>query len=189
MATSQPSDVTRILARLADGDPQAEGELYPLVYGELRRLAAGQLRGERRHHTLQPTALVHEAYLRLVEQRKARWTDRAYFFGVAATMMRRILVNHAKARKARKRGGDRHKVPLDEVLVYAEERCVDVEALDEALTKLAVRDHRRAKVVELRFFGGLAVDETAEVLGIASRTVKEDWRIARAWLYSELGAA
>jgi RNA polymerase sigma factor (TIGR02999 family) len=181
-----PGDITLLLTELQAGNRAAESKLVPLVYDELRRLARRYMRGERAEHTLQPTALVHEAYLRLIGQRDVEWQNRAHFFGVAAQLMRRILVDHARARKAEKRGGSAPKVSLDETLVFTEAKGADLLALDEALTRLTERDPRQGRIVELRFFGGLTEDEAAEVLGVSTRTVKRDWNVARAWLYKEL---
>jgi RNA polymerase sigma factor (TIGR02999 family) len=158
----------------------------PVVYAELRRLASGFMRGERPNHTLQPTALVHEAYLRLIEQKRVEWRNRAHFFGVAAKLMRRILVDHARARLTAKRGAAEPAVHLQEGLVFAEERCGEFVALDAALERLAQFDPRLERIVELRFFGGLSVEDTAEVLGISTRTVKRDWNAAKAWLHGEM---
>lgn len=158
----------------------------PLVYNELRRVAGRYMRGERPDHTLQPTALVHEAYLRLVGQREVAWQNRSHFFAVASRLMRNILVDHARARQAHKRGGQDQKVTFDEALERAGGESTDLLALDEALTHLAERDPRQARMVELRFFGGLSEKEAAEVLGISVRTVKRDWAVARAWLYREI---
>ena len=181
-----PGDITLLLAELQAGDAAAESRLVPLVYDELRRLARRYMRAERVDHTLQPTALVHEAYLRLAGQRKTSWQNRAHFFGVAAQLMRRILVDHARARQAEKRGGSDANVTFDEALVLKPAQNPDVLALDEALMRLAERDPRQSRIVELRFFGGLTEEEIAEVLGISPRTVKRDWTVARAWLYKEI---
>ena len=186
MTIPSPHEVTRLLIRLTDGDDGALGDLLPLVYGELRRLAAGYLRRERAGHTLQPTALVHEAYLRLVDQSQVRWQNRAHFLGVAAQMMRRILVDHARGQQAEKRGGDFQKLSLDENIDVSGERASDLVALDEALERLAELDPQKSRVVELRFFGGLSVEETAEVLGVSAPTVKRQWRMAKAWLYGQV---
>lgn len=177
----------------ADGPAEAPADaqldaLFPLVYDELRRLALGYLRGEG-DHTLQPTALVHEAYFRLAGQRNVDWANRAQFIGVAASMMRRILVNHARDRHAQKRGGAATRITLDESVGFSKEPDVDLVALDEALVELATLDPRGSRVVELRFFGGLGVEETAEVLGVSTATVKRDWSVVRAWLRRELAAA
>ena len=180
-------EVTRLLVRLTDGDRGVLDELLPLIYGELRRLAAGYLRRERVGHTLQPTALVHEAYLRLVDQTQVRWQNRAHFLGVAAQMMRRILVDHARAHEAGKRGGEFQKLSLDENIdASGEGRDINLVALDDALERLAEIDPQKSKIVELRFFGGLSVEETAEVLGVSAPTVKRQWRMAKAWLYGQL---
>jgi len=178
--------VTQLLARAAQGDRSAEDAVYRLVYREMRQLAAYLLRSERSEHTLQPTALVHEAYLRLTGDRSASWQNRAHFFAVAAQTMRHILVDHARKVNAGKRRGA--KVSLDSALLYSPEHAPELLELDEALTRLAGWDARQSQVVELRFFGGLTEEETARVLGISTRTVKRDWSMARAWLYGELSA-
>ena len=180
--------VTQLLHQVSGGNRAAVDELTPLVYQELKRIAGGQLKGERPGHTLQATALVHEAYLKLVDQRAVNWQCRAHFFGVAAQLMRRILLDYAKSRGRLKRGGDVHKTSLDEALVVAEDRASDLVLIDEALTRLEELDARQAKVVELRFFGGLSVEETAEAMGISAPTVKREWAMARAWLHRELSA-
>jgi RNA polymerase sigma factor (TIGR02999 family) len=172
--------------QLTDGDHDALDALLPLVYAELRRLAAGYLRRERHGHTLQPTALVHEAYLRMIDQTQVRWQNRAHFFGVAAQMMRRILVDHARAHEAEKRGGEFQKLSLDENIDVSGDRDVNLVALDDALNLLAEVDPQKSKIVELRFFGGLSVEETAEVLGVSAPTVKRQWRMAKAWLYGQV---
>jgi RNA polymerase sigma-70 factor, ECF subfamily len=161
-------------------------ELLPLVYKELRRLAAFYLRQERSDHTLQATALVHEAYLRLVDQKKLCWQNRSQFFAMAAQMMRRILVDHARHHHRHKRGGHQHRIPLDEALAFSEERAAHLIALDDTLQRLARLYPRKSQVVELRYFGGLSVDEAAEVLQISKPTVMRDWDFAKAWLYQEL---
>ena len=181
-----PPGVTQLLVEWRRGNQAALDELFPIVYDELRRLARSYLRQERPGHTLQPTALVHEAYLRLVGQRSVSWENRAQFFGLAAQMMRRILVNHALGRHAAKRGGDVRRIPLDDALEALESRHVDVIALDSALTALHVLDPRQSQIVELRFFGGLTVDETAEVVGISPATVKREWTAAKLWLLREI---
>jgi RNA polymerase sigma factor (TIGR02999 family) len=183
----QPShDVTRLLHDWSDGDKSAAERLMPLVYDELRRLAGAYLQRERSDHTLQPTALVNEAYLRLVDQSRVSWQNRQHFFGIAAQLMRRVLVDHAREHAAEKRGGLRRKVSLDEARVPTGERAAELVALDEALTKLTKIFPRKGRVVELRFFGGLSVDETAEVLGISDKTVMREWQSAKLWLYREL---
>lgn len=177
---------TRLLADLGQGNPDAAQRLLPLVYDELRGLAERYFRRQRADHTLQPTALVHEAFLKLVDQTQARWQDRAHFFAVAAIAMRHILVNHAVARNAQKRGGGQARLALHNGLEPADQMEFDALAVDEALKKLAAFDPRKAQVVELRFFSGLAVDEVAEVLGVSKSTIEADWRMARAWLSREL---
>ena len=181
-----PPVVTRLLVEWSQGSQAALDELFPIVYDELRRLARGYLRHEAPGHTLQPTALVHEAYLRLIDQRGVNWQNRAQFFGLSAQMMRRILVNHAVSRRTAKRGGDARKVPMDEAIDLFEVRSVDLVALDEAMTALAAFDPRQSHIVELRFFGGLTIDETAEVTGVSAATVKREWTAARLWLLREL---
>ena len=186
----QTHTVTEMLAEWSDsGDREALDKLMPIVYDELRRQAARYLQRERQSHTLQTTALVHEAYVRLIDQAGVRWQNRAHFFAIAAEMMRRILVDHARKRHAAKRGGDAVKVTLNEAPQSSGEKDLDLIAVDEALTKLAALDQQQARVVELRFFGGLNVKETAEVLGISDRTVKRDWSVAKAWIRRELRAS
>lgn len=184
-ATS-PEPVTRLLKEAQAGDRTALDALLPLVYGELRRLAAAHLSRERAGHTLQPTALVHEAYLRLIDQHSADWRNRAHFFGLAAEMMRRILVNHAVSRNAAKRGSGETHIALDEALSFSKARDVNLVLLDEALTRLADLDGEQAKIVELRFFAGLSVEEVADVMDISDTTVKRKWRAAKAWLFSQI---
>ena len=186
MSAPAQQEVTQLLIRLTDGDRAVLDELLPLIYGELRRVAAGYLRRESPGHTLQPTALVHEAYLRLVDQTQVRWQNRAHFLGVAAQMMRRILVDHARSRQAEKRGGEFRKLSLDENIDVSDERAAELVNLDDALKKLAEIDPAKSRVVELRFFGGLSVEETAEVLGVSAPTVKRHWRLAKAWLYGQV---
>jgi RNA polymerase sigma-70 factor (ECF subfamily) len=182
----QPTEVTLLLIELQKGNKEAEDKLIPLVYGELRRLAAHYLRGERANHTLQTTALVHEAYLRLTRLQSKNWQSRAHFFGVAARLMRRILVDHARVRGAKKREAARDARSLDEAMDWLPDRSQQLIDLDDALDRLARMDPRQSRIVELRFFGGLSEEETGVLLGISTRTVKRDWRIARAWLYQEL---
>ena len=182
---SAPSEVTLLLTELSKGNPEAGGKLVPLVYNELKRIAGRYMRGERIDHTLQRTALVHEAYLKLVEQ-SVDWQSRGHFFAIAAQVMRRILVDHARGHLRAKRGGGQPVVALDEALIYSPERSADLIELDTALQHLAECDSRQAKIVELRFFGGLTVEETAEILAISPKTVKRDWSVAKAWLYGEL---
>jgi RNA polymerase sigma factor (TIGR02999 family) len=181
-----PSEVTGLLIAWRAGDPDALARLTPIVYQELRRLAAAYMARERPDHTLQATALVHEVYLRLIDLRGVGWRDRAHFFAVAARTMRRILVDFARARNYQKRdGGER--VSLDESLILTEQLGSQMVALDDALTQLAAIDDRKSQIVELRFFGGLQVEETAEALDISPETVMRDWRAAKAWLYLQLG--
>ena len=180
-------DTTRLLRDIREGDENAAERLVPLIYEDLRALAARYMRNEPPDHTLQPTALVHEAFLRLVDTDRVEWRTRAHFLAIAARTMRRILVDHARRRRAVKRGGGR-KVTLVEGLAFSEPRPLDLVALDDALAKLGGIDERQCSVVELRFFGGLAVEEIAEVLHVSTATVKRDWRFARAWLLRELSA-
>ncbi len=186
-----PQDLTatRMLAAMGQGDSAAAAKLLPLVYDELRALAARSLRRERPDHTLQPTALVHEAFLRLIHQHDAEYHSRTHFFAVAAQIMRRILVDHARTHHYQKRGGGAEHLPLLDPLIGGVERSRDMIALDDALTALAQIDSRKARVVELRFFAGLGVEEIAEVLDVSSDTVMRDWKLARAWLVRELGTA
>jgi RNA polymerase sigma-70 factor (ECF subfamily) len=177
-----PQQVTRLLVAWSDGDGAARDELMPLVYEELRRLAHRCMSRERPGHTLQTSALVNEAYLRLVDQKNVRWQDRAHFFGIAARLMRQVLVDYARKRRYAKRGGEARRVPLDEALVVSEERADEVVALDDALKSLAEIDPRQSQIVELRFFGGLSIEETAEVLAVSPGTVMRDWTLAKAWL-------
>jgi RNA polymerase sigma factor (TIGR02999 family) len=185
MASSEEIDA--LLGRIRRGDKAAFDDLLPLVYAELHRIADGYFRRERREHTLQPTALVHEAYLRLVNQRLTDCQDRAQFLGVAAFLMRRILVNHARDRQTAKRGNSARPVTLDDAMVVTEQRSDDVLAIDQALARLAELDAEQARLVEMHFFGGMTFDEIAEVLAISVPTVKRRWASARAWLSRELG--
>ena len=182
---SEAQEVTRLLQNLNAGDAQAVDALVPLVYSELRKLAAHYLKSEREGHTLQPTALVHEAFLKLVAQETA-WQNRNHFFAMAANLMRRILVDYARGYKAEKRGGDAEKISLEDAFVFVKEKPAEMIALDEALEELAKIDARRAKVVELKFFGGLNHDEIAEFLGVHPNTVLRDWNLARAWLKTQI---
>lgn len=181
--------VTELLVRARSGSSDAMDRLMPLVYDELRAIAHRQLRGERDEHTLSTTALVHEAYLRLVDQRRVAWQDRTHFFAVAARVMRRVLVDYARRRVAKKRDGMRHAVSLDEALLVVESQADLLLDLDEALSRLADQDERLARVVELRFFAGLTDEETAGILGVSPRTVRYDWIKAKGWLYRELSGA
>jgi RNA polymerase sigma factor (TIGR02999 family) len=183
---SQPGEVTQLLVQLRTGDLEAEAKLVPIVYAELRRLARYYLRAERQGHTLQATALAHEAYLRLTKLKQIDWRDRTHFFAVSARIMRRILVDHARAVRAHKRGQGWDVVSLNDATLPPPARAPEILALDEALTRLTQLDERQARVVEMRFFGGMNEEETANALGISSRTVKRDWRIAKAWLFKEL---
>jgi RNA polymerase sigma factor (TIGR02999 family) len=182
---ASPLDVTGLLVAWSNGEEEARGRLIDAVYSELRRLARAHLRRERLDHSLSPTALLHEAYLKLVDQRKVHWENRVHFFAIAAHLMRRVLVDHARAHQAAKRGADA-RVPLHDVDVAAEPRDVDLLALDAALDRLSQVDERQSQLVELRFFGGLTIEETATVLSVSPATVKNDWALARAWLYREL---
>lgn len=188
---SSPHDVTQMLVDCSSGHKEVLDQLMPLVYDELLRRAAHYLRRERPDHTLQPTALVHEAYLRLIDQSRVRWQNRAHFLGIAATMMRRILINHAQSHQAHKRGAGRYTLSLDAAGECAREPevdgAVDLVLLDEALVHLAAIDNQQSRIVELRFFGGLTVEETAEVLGVSPVTVHREWRVAKAWLHREIG--
>lgn len=181
---ADPDDITELLRKTAVGDRRAEQALIPLVYTQLRRLAAQHLRRERTDHSLQPTALVHEAYLRLVGGSEVDWQDRSHFFRVAAVLMRRILVDHARSRKANKRAGIR--IPLEDFLLPSEEQSEFLLDLDRVLTRLEKLDSRQAQVVEMRFFAGLSEDEIASALGVSSRTIKREWKMAKAWLRAEL---
>jgi len=186
MTTS--SEVTQLLEKMRSGESGASDALIPLLYKELRAIAARCLKSERHGHTLQPTALVHEAFLKLVDQRNADYRSRGHFMAIAAMVMRRILVSHAEKRNAAKRGGGAQRIPLDDDLGAAEGRNIDLVALDEALTKLAQRDERKAKVVEQRFFAGIEMSQIAENLGVSLATVKRDWEFARTWLMREIDA-
>ncbi len=186
MGTPAPEDFTQLLLAWSQGEEPAFEKLVPFVYQELHRLAHRYMKGERPDHPLQTTALVNEAYLRLVDTKKVRWQNRAHFFAVSAQMMRRILVDFARSRRSLKRGAAAQQVTLDEPLLMSPEQGQDVVALDEALKALAGVDSRKSQVVELRFFGGLTVEETAEVLKVSSDTVLRDWRLAKVWLLREL---
>jgi RNA polymerase sigma-70 factor, ECF subfamily len=186
LATPSPGAVTELLRAWSDGDDGALERLLPLVEAELRRMARGYMARERSGHTLQTTALVNEAFLRLTDARRVRWQDRAHFLGISARLMRRVLVDHARARGYLKRGGGAERVTLHEGLVAAPDPALDVVALDRALEALAKVDARKSRIVELRFFGGLSVEETAEVVHVSPDTVKRDWRLAKLWLLREL---
>ncbi len=187
LKTPPPDDMKQLLEGYGCESRDAIHQLWPNVYDELRRLAADFLRRERSDHTLDPTALVHEAYVRLINQRTAGWRDQAQFFAIAAKIMRRILVDHARTHRAQKRGGGRAKTSLDEALDCFEERAVDLVALDESLQALTQMDERKSKVVELRFFGGLSLEEIANVLNVSLRTAERDWTVAKAWLRADIG--
>lgn len=182
-------NITQLLQEYQSGNKDALDAVFPMVYDELRKLAASRLRSERPEHTLQATALVHEAYLRLIEQDKQTWQNRAHFFGLAAEMMRRILVNHAVKRNADKRFGNQTRLALDEIVDFTQGRDVNLVSLDEAMTRLAEFDPKQAKIIELKFFGGLTNEEIAEVIGVSDSTVKREWRIAKAWLHDQLKAS
>ena len=179
--------ITAMLNEWSDGKPEALDALLPIVYAELHRQASRYLRRERVGHTLQATGLIHEAYLKLVDQHSVNWQNRAHFFGIAAQLMRRILVDYAKARHREKRGGAGENLPLEETqLMVPGEKTVDLVVLDESLTRLALLDERQARIVELRYFSGLSIEETAQALRISPATVKSDWKSAKAWLYKEI---
>jgi RNA polymerase sigma-70 factor, ECF subfamily len=181
-----PNDVTVLLEKINDGDSSAPEELLPVVYNELRKLAAGYLKNERPDHTLQATALVHEAYIRLVDWEKVSWQNRAHFFSVAAQVMRNILVDHARQKKTEMHGGNLQKLALDEAISFSQNREVDLVDLDDALKDLAKLDERQSKIVELRFFAGLTIEETAHTIGVSTMTVSREWNFAKAWLYRRL---
>ena len=180
------SSITAMLLQLSDGHREVEALLIPQVYDELRRLAGRYMRLERRNHTLQPTALVHEAYARLIQQSGTPWKSRAHFFAIASQLMRQILVDHARAHHAEKRGGFRNQITLDEAIIASEDKTVDILALNEIVDRLTQFDSRQGRIVELHFFGGLTFEEISLVLQISERTVKRDWSMARSWLRSEL---
>jgi len=188
-AVPSTAEITQWLVASKEGDTAALEKLLPLVYDELHRQALGFFSRERPGHTLQPTALVNDVYLRLVGQHDVSWKNRAQFFGVAAQMMRRILVSHARARRAGKRGGGEQRITLQEGLAAAPERDVNLLAVDEALTKLEAIDPEKSRMVELRFFSGMSVEETAEVMGVSPRTIDRQWQTAKAWLYREISEA
>ena len=186
MGEQTAGEVTQVLRQLSAGRGEGFDEIFPLIYRELRRQAARSLRRERNNHSLQPTALVHEAFLRLQEQRSVRWQNRSHFLAVAAQAMRRVLIDHARARRRLKRGGENSHVTLCEGIAAEESRSVDVLALDQALERLSTVDPRQGRIVELRYFAGLSVEETAEVLKLSPATVKREWAMAKAWLHAEL---
>ena len=187
MSKEPPHEITRMLLELTDGNEEVVNQILPHIYDELRRLASSYLRRERSNHTLQPTALVHEAYMKLIDQSRVKWQNRAHFFGIAAQVMRRILMDHARKHTAEKRGGEAELLPIEEeILIVSHDKSAELIALDDALQQLAEMDERKAKIVELRYFGGLSIEETAEVLGVSVPTVNREWRMAKAWLYSEI---
>ena len=186
MSQQVSENITQLLIDLSNGDRNAVDILLPVIYDELRKLAANYLRRERPDHTLQPTALVHEAYIRLVDQTRVNWQNRAHFFGVAAQLMRRLLVDHARRHNAEKRGQNFQKISLDENIDKAGERSTMLLALDDALQALAQFDEQKARVVELRYFGGLSIEETADVMGVTPTTIKRHWRFAKAWLHGAM---
>jgi len=188
METSPNNQVTRLLTDWSKGDQAALDQLIPLIYQELHKIANGYLSRERPGHTIQPTALIHEAYLRMAAQQMPEWKNRKHFFGVAAQLMRQILVEHARAHAAAKRGSGEQHLQLDEALAYSTERASELVALDDALTALAAFDPRKTRMVELRFFGGLTLEETADVLGVSVPTVTREMRVAQAWLHREMSA-
>jgi RNA polymerase sigma-70 factor (ECF subfamily) len=184
--TSSPQNITQLLVEWGNGDKEALDKLLPIVYEELRRQAERFLRRERPNHTLQPTALIHEAYLKLINQEHMRWQNRAQFFGIAAQLMRRILVDHARGKQAAKRGGEDVKLQLDEAMIGGRQKDVNLVTLDEALNRLGQLDEQQGKIVELRYFSGLSIDETSAAVSISPATVKRDWTIAKAWLRREI---
>lgn len=186
MVESGEGEVTQLLARFRAGDREAESRLVPLVYGELRRLARMYLSREQAHVSLQPTALVHEAFLRLAGDGQPEWQNRAHFFAISARVMRQILVDRARRRGAFKRGGSRQKVELQDAIVFSEDKSEQLIALDQALSRLAQQDERQSQIVEMKFFGGLSTEDIARVLHLSPRTVKRDWMVARAWLHKEI---
>jgi RNA polymerase sigma factor (TIGR02999 family) len=185
----QQNQISQLLAEWSDGNQSALDELYPLVYEELHRLARRYMSREKKGHTLQTTALINEAYVRLVDQRNVHWANRSHFFAISAQIMRRILIDHARRHAYAKRGGGAHQVSLEEAATITPERGLDLVRLDEALKSLAALDPRRSQVVELRYFGGLSNEEIAGVLKISENTVTRDWNMARAWLYQQLGGS
>jgi RNA polymerase sigma-70 factor, ECF subfamily len=183
---SKGQDITQLLNDLTQGKAASQEELIAAIYGELRRIARAHLRRERNDHTLQPTALVNEAFLRLVQHENCSWENRTHFFAVASTMMRRVLVDYARSRNRAKRGGGEVVAELREEMYFSEQKSTEILELDEALGRLSLLEPRQTRVVELRFFGGLTIDQSADVLGVSPRTVKNDWNVARAWLHREL---
>ncbi len=187
MSDTEPTDITRLLDAASGGDPRAAQELLPLVYDQLRKAAQQQMAAERPDHTLQATALVHEAYIRLVGSHQTTWESRAHFYVAAAEAMRRILIEHARKRTRIKRGGGHKRVPLSAVYLAEDARPEEIVSVDAAIRRLEKRDSRMAKIVRLRFFAGLSVEETAQILGLSDRSVRREWALARAWLHRQLG--
>ena len=188
MDQNNGDSITQMLIELTDGNKEVVNQILPHIYDELRKLASSYLRKERSNHTLQPTALVHEAYMKLIDQNRVKWQNRAHFFGIAAQVMRRILMDHARKHQADKRGGEFEKLPIEEeILIVSQDKSAELIALDEALEELAKIDPDKARIVELRYFGGLSVEETAEALDVSPQTVLRDWKLARAWLAVEIG--
>jgi RNA polymerase sigma factor (TIGR02999 family) len=180
-------NITELLIKFAEGKENAVDDIFPLIYAELKKLAGNYLRNERENHTLQPTALVHEAYLKLIDHTRMNWQNRAHFIGMAATVMRQILIDHARRHRAGKRGGENENLSLEEsIAIVTDEKTLDLIALDDALKDLAKFDEFKSRLVELRYFGGLSVEETAEVLQVSEITVKRHWRLAKAWLANEI---
>jgi len=186
VSTQQSQQVTRLLHDWSRGNKAALDQLMPVVYQELRKLASSYLKGERSDHTLQATALIHEAYLRLIDQSMPQWESRAHFFGVAARLMRQILVDHARSRAAVRRGGDQQRISIDDALLFSEDQAAELMAFDEALNRLSALDERKCRIIEMRSFGGMSVEETAEALAVSVPTIKREMRLARAWLRREL---
>jgi RNA polymerase sigma factor (TIGR02999 family) len=187
MTDKSSHEITQMLIELTDGNTEVVDAILPHIYDELKRLAGSYLRRERSDHTLQPTALVHEAYLKLIDQKNVKWQNRAHFFGIAAQVMRRILMDHARKHKAEKRGGEFEKLPIEEeILIVSHDKSAELVALDDALKTLAEIDEQKAKIVELRYFGGLSIEETAEVMGVSVPTINRQWRMAKAWLYGQI---
>ena len=184
--TPSPPNLTELLRNWSDGDKQAQEKLFQVVYNELHRQAARYLRNEQAGLSVQTTDLIHEAYLRLIDQQHVEWQNRLHFFAIAAKVMRRILVDHVRSRQAAKRGGSDIRLPLEDAMIVSPARDLDLLALDEALTRLAAIDSQQSQIVELRFFSGLSVEETANVVDVSERTVKRDWNVAKAWLRREL---
>jgi RNA polymerase sigma factor (TIGR02999 family) len=183
---ASPGEITRLLNEVRNGNRSAEAKLLPLVYQDLHRRAANYMRRERADHTLQPTALVHEAYIRLVDQRRILWHDRSHFFAIAAIAMRNVLIDYARKENAQRRGGETNTISLDKDLVFSPQKSSELLALDDALTRLAKVDRRQSQIVELRYFGGLSVEETAAALGLSKRQVERDWAMAKVWLHAEV---